>query len=52
METRIIPQHGNDMNKYLAIESKPATRRRYNKKLDIEPRHKQILYNINIQKYK
>ena len=39
MENEIIPQHGSDMDKYLAIESNPATRRMY-EKLGIEARPK------------
>ena len=39
MENEVIPQHGDDGNKYLAIESNPATRRMY-KKLGIEARPK------------
>ena len=39
MEKEIIPQHGDDMEKYLAIESNPKTRRMY-KKLGIEARPK------------
>ena len=39
MENEIIPQHGDDGDKYLAIESNPATRRMY-KKLGIEARPK------------
>lgn len=39
MENEIIPQHGDDMAKYLAIESNENTRRMY-KKLGIEARPK------------
>ena len=39
MENEGIPQHGDDGDKYLAIESNPATRRMY-KKLGIEARPK------------
>ena len=39
MENEVIPQHGDDVEKYLAIESNPATRRMY-KKLGIEARPK------------
>lgn len=39
MENEVIPQHGDDEDKYLAIESNPATRRMY-KKLGIEARPK------------
>ena len=39
MENEVIPQHGEDTDKYLAIESNPATRRMY-KKLGIEARPK------------
>ena len=39
MENEVILQHGLDPNKYLAIESNPATRRMYNK-LGIEARPK------------
>ena len=39
VETEVIPHHGEDMDKYLAIESNPATRRMY-KKLGIEARPK------------
>lgn len=39
MENEVIPKHGDDMDKYLAIESNPATRRMY-KKLGIEARPK------------
>ena len=39
MENEVIPQHGDDGDKYLAIESNPATRRMY-KKLGIEARPK------------
>lgn len=39
MEKEIIPQHGDDMEKYLAIESNPKTRRMY-KKLGVEARPK------------
>ena len=39
VETEVIPRHGADMDKYLAIESNPATRRMY-KKLGIEARPK------------
>ena len=39
MENEVIPQHGNDVEKYLAIESNPATRRMY-KKLGIEEKPK------------
>lgn len=35
----VIPRHGDDSSKYLAIESNPATRRMYNK-LGIEARPK------------
>lgn len=39
MENEIIPQHGDDTIKYLAIESNPKTRRMY-QKLGIEARTK------------
>ena len=39
MENEVIPQHGDDGDKYLPIESNPATRRMY-KKLGIEARPK------------
>ena len=39
MEKEVIPKHGDDMDKYLAIESNPKTRRMY-KKLGIEARPK------------
>ena len=39
MENEIIPQHGDDTIKYLAIESNPKTRRMY-QKLGIEARPK------------
>ncbi len=39
MEEEVIPTHGDDTSKYLAIESNPATRRMYNK-LGIEARPK------------
>lgn len=39
VETEVIPGHGDDMGKYIAIESNPATRRMY-KKLGIEARPK------------
>ncbi len=39
MENEVIPMHGDDTDKYLAIESNPATRRMY-KKLGIEARPK------------
>ncbi len=39
MENEVIPKHGDDMSKYLAIESNPNTRRMY-KKLGIEARPK------------
>ena len=39
MENEVIPKHGDDADKYLAIESNPATRRMY-KKLGIEARPK------------
>lgn len=39
MENEVLPQHGEDANKYLAIESNPATRRMY-KKLGIEAKPK------------
>ena len=39
MENEVIPQHGGEGDKYLAIESNPATRRMY-KKLGIEARPK------------
>lgn len=39
VETEVIPRHGEDMDKYLAIESNPTTRRMY-KKLGIEARPK------------
>ncbi len=39
IENEIIPQHGSGIDKYLAIESNPATRRMY-KKLGIEARPK------------
>ena len=39
MENEVIPQHGEEGDKYLAIESNPATRRMY-KKLGIEARPK------------
>lgn len=39
MENEVIPQHGEDMGKYLAIESNENTRRMY-KKLGIEARPK------------
>ena len=37
MENEVMPQHGEDGDKYLAIESNPATRRMF-KKLGIEAR--------------
>ena len=39
MENEVIPQHGEDTGKYLAIESNPKTRKMYNK-LGIEARPK------------
>ena len=39
MENEVIPKHGDDVDKYLAIESNPNTRRMY-KKLGIETRPK------------
>lgn len=39
MENEIIPQHGDDTIKYLAIESNPKTRRMY-QKLGVEARPK------------
>ena len=39
MENEVIPQHGDNPEQYLAIESNPATRRMY-KKLGIEARPK------------
>lgn len=39
MENAVLPEHGQDVDKYLAIESNPATRRMYNK-LGIEARPK------------
>lgn len=39
MENEVIPQHGDEPEKYLAIESNPATRSMY-KKLGIEARPK------------
>ena len=39
MENEVIPQHGEEGDKYLAIESNPATRRMY-KKLGIEAKPK------------
>lgn len=39
MENSVLPGHGKDMDKYLAIESNPATRRMYNK-MGIEARPK------------
>ncbi|WP_405306247.1 exodeoxyribonuclease III [Methanobrevibacter sp.] len=39
MENEVIPQHGDEVEKYLAIESNPNTRRMY-KKLGIEARPK------------
>ena len=39
MENEVMPQHGDEGDKYLAIESNPATRRMY-KKLGIEARPK------------
>lgn len=39
MENEVIPHHGDDEGKYLAIESNPSTRRMY-KKLRIEARPK------------
>ena len=39
MENEVIPQHGDDGDKYLAIESNPTTRRMY-KKFGIEARPK------------
>lgn len=39
MENEVIPKHGDDADKYLAIESNPNTRRMY-KKLGIEARPK------------
>ena len=39
MEKEVIPKHGDDMDKYLAIKSNPKTRRMY-KKLGIEARPK------------
>lgn len=39
MENAVLPGHGKDMDKYLAIESNPSTRRMYNK-LGIEARPK------------
>ena len=39
MENEILPQHGDNVDKYLAIESNPKTRRMYNK-LGIEARPK------------
>ena len=44
MENAVIPTHGDDMDKYLAIESNPATRRMYNK-LGIEARPKSDFIN-------
>ena len=40
MEEEIIPKHGDDMTKYLAIESNEKTRRMY-RKLGIKARRKQ-----------
>lgn len=39
MENEVIPEHGSDTSKYLAIESNPKTRNMYNK-LGIEARPK------------
>ena len=39
MENEVLPQHGDDVDKYLAIESNPTTRRMY-EKLGIEARPK------------
>lgn len=39
MEKEVIPKHGDDVDKYLAIESNPKTRRIY-AKLGIEARPK------------
>ena len=39
MVEEVIPRHGDDSSKYLAIESNPATRRMY-KKLGVEARPK------------
>ena len=48
MENEIIPQHGDDTIKYLAIESNPKTRRMY-QKLGIEARPKaDFIYLINM----
>ena len=40
MENEVLPQHGEDADKYLAIESNPSTRRMY-KKLGIEAKPKE-----------
>ena len=47
MENEVIPKHGDDMDKYLAIKSNPKTRRMY-KKLGIEARHKGDFINLVI----
>lgn len=49
MKTEVIPKHGDDMDKYLAIESNKDTRKMYNE-LGIEARPKQHFIQIERDK--
>ena len=49
MKTEVIPKHGEDMDKYLAIESNKDTRKMYNE-LGIEARPKQHFIQIERDK--
>ena len=49
MKTEVLPKHGNDMGKYLAIESNKDTRKMYNE-LGIEARPKQHFIQIERDK--
>lgn len=48
MEKEIIPKHGDDMTKYLAIESNENTRRMY-RKLGVKARRKQCFIDVNLE---
>lgn len=45
MKNEIIPKHGDDMTKYLAIESNENTRRMY-RKMGVKARRKQCFINV------
>ena len=49
MKTEVLPKHGKDMDKYLAIESNKDTRKMYNE-LDIEARPKQHFIKTESEK--